>query len=230
MKDKMVDKISNARRKELEQPDPILESLQRWAHAATRYKKQVVLVLGGIVAVVAVFSATLYSIGRSEDKASEFLAQALSNYNATDPVKGYETIKDDVAEFISSYPNTAASAQARVRFAKIAFDAGKFEEAHGMYLEALDKFKTDKAIENLLFASLGRTSLALGKIDEAETWFRKIVKAKGSMLKGEALFNLGLILAERGDSEQSQTLLQEVVNDHGDSIYAPMAKARIQRL
>ncbi len=230
MNAKMVDKISNARRKELEQPDPILEALQRWANTVIQYKKQVAMVLGAIVAVVVVFSATLYSIGRSEDKASEFLTQVLSNYSDTDPVKGYETVKDDVAEFISSYPNTAASAQARVRFAKIAFDAGKFEEAHGMYLGALDKFKGDKAMESLLFSSLGRTSLALGKMDEAETWFRKIVTAKGSMLKGEALFNLGLILADRGDSEQSQELLQEVVKDHGDSIYAPMAKARIQRL
>lgn len=230
MNAKMVDKISNARRKELEQPDPILEALQRWANTVIRYKKQVAMVLGAIVAVVVVFSATLYSIGRSEDKASEFLTQVLSNYNDTDPVKGYETVKDDVAKFISSYPNTAASAQARVRFAKIAFDAGKFEEAHGMYLGALDKFKGDKAMESLLFSSLGRTSLALGKVDEAETWFRKIVTAKGPMRKGEALFNLGLILADRGDSEQSQELLQEVVKDHGDSIYAPMAKARIQRL
>ncbi|MDY0219560.1 MAG: tetratricopeptide repeat protein [Desulfobacterium sp.] len=226
----MVDKISNARKKELEQPDPFLETLQGWVNTVIRYKKQVAMVLGAIVAVVAVFSATLYSIGRSEDKASEFLARVLSNYNDTDPVKGYETVKDDVAEFISSYPNTAASAQARVRFAKIAFDAGKLEEAHGMYLGALDKFKGDKAMENLLFSSLGRTTLALGKMDEAETWFRKIVTAKGSMLKGEALFNLGLILADRGDSEQSQQLLQEVVRDHGDSIYAPMAEARIQRL
>lgn len=230
MNAKMVDKISNARRKELEQPDPILEALQRWSNTVIRYKKQVAMVLGAIVAVVVVFSATLYSIGRSEDKASEFLTQVLSNYNDTDPVKGYETVKDDVAKFISSYPNTAASAQARVRFAKIAFDAGKLEEAHGMYLGALDKFKGDKAMESLLFSSLGRTSLALGKVDEAETWFRKIVTAKGPMRKGEALFNLGLILADRGDSEQSQELLQEVVKDHGDSIYAPMAKARIQRL
>lgn len=226
----MVDKISNARKKELEQPDPILETLQGWANSVIRYKKQMVMVIGGIVAVVAVFSATLYSIGRSEDKASEFLAQVLSNYNDTDPVKGYDAVKDDVAEFIASYPNTAASAQARVRFAKIAFDAGKFEEAHGMYLGALDKFKSDKAMENLLFASLGRTSLALEKVDEAETWFRKIVKAEGSLLKGEALFNLGLILADRGDSEESQQLLQKVVKDHGDSIFAPMAEARIQRL
>ena len=71
MNAKMVDKISNARRKELEQPDPILEALQRWANTVIQYKKQVAMVLGAIVAVVVVFSATLYSIGRSEDKASE---------------------------------------------------------------------------------------------------------------------------------------------------------------
>ncbi len=226
----MVDKISNARKRELEQPDPFLEALQKYANAATRYKKQIALVIGAVVAAAAVFSGTLYSIHRSEEKASEFLAQVLSRYSGADPVKGYETVKADVAEFISSYPNTAASAQARVRFAKIAFDAGKFEEAHGMYFAALDDFKSDPAMENLLFGSLGRTCLALGKTDEAETYFRKIIKTKTALLKGEALFNLGMLLADRGDTDESRQLFQQIVQEHGDSMYAPMAKARIHQL
>lgn len=226
----MVDKISNARKKELGQPDPFLEALQKWANAATRYKKQIALVAGAIVAVAVIFSGTLYSIHRSEDKASEFLTQVLSRYSDADPVKGYETVKTDVAEFISSYPNTAAAAQAKVRFAKIAFDAEKFEEAHDMYLAALDDFKADQAMENLLFGSLGRTCLALGKKDEAETYFRKIIKTKTALLKGEALFNLGLLLADRGDTAESRQLFEEIVNEHGDSMYAPMAKAKIHQL
>ncbi|ACN14207.1 hypothetical protein HRM2_10950 [Desulforapulum autotrophicum HRM2] len=226
----MVDKISNARKKELGQPDPFLEALQKWANATTRYKKQIALGIGAIVAIAAIFSGTLYSIHRSEDKASEFLAQVLSRYSDTDPVKGYEAVKADVAEFISSYPNTAASSQARVRFAKIAFDAGKFEEAHDMYLGALNEFKADPAMENLLFGSLGRTCLFLGKKAEAETYFRKIIKTKTTLLKGEALFNLGLLLADRGDTAESQQLFQKIVNEHGDSMYAPMAKARIHQL
>ena len=226
----MVDKISNARKRELEQPDPFLEALQKWANAATRYKKQIAIVAVAIVAVAAIFSGTLYSIHRSEAKASEFLAQVLSRYSDADPVKGYETVKADVAEFISSYPNTAASAQARVQFAKIAFDAGKFQEAHGMYLDALKEFKADPAMENLLLCSLGRTCLALGKTDEAETYFRKIIKTKTTLLKGEALFNLGLLLADRGKSDESQQMFEEIVKAHGDTMYAPIARARVHRL
>lgn len=223
----MVDRISNARKKELEQPDPFLEALQKWVNVSTQYKKQVALVIGGVVAAIAIFSGTIYSIKRSEDKASEFLARAISKYSDADPVKGYETIKDDIAEFLSSYPNTAASAQARVRFASIAFKAGKFEQAHTMYLAALDDFKADHPMENLLLASLGHTCLALGKKDEAETCFRKIVKSETALLKAEALFNLGLLLADRGDSKESQDLFQEIVKDHGNSMYGAMAKANI---
>ena len=108
----MVDKISNARKKELEQPDPFLEALQGYANAYTKYRKQILMGVCAVVAVVVVFSGTVYSIKRSEEKASGFLAQTLSLYSDVDPVKGYETVKDDVAEFLESYPNTAAATQA----------------------------------------------------------------------------------------------------------------------
>ncbi len=224
----MVDKISNVRKRELEQPDPFLETLQGWATASKKFRKQIVWAVCAVVAVVTIFSGTVYSIKRSEEKASGFLAQTLSRYSDVDPVKGYETVKDDVAEFLESYPNTAAATQARVRFAEIAFKASKFEEAHTMYLAALDDFKGDAAMENLLLASLGRTCQALERHDEAETWFRKISEGKSPLLKGEALFNLGVLLADKGDTAASQKLFKTLVSDHGESFYKPMVEARIK--
>ena len=223
----MVDKISNARKKELEQPDPFLEALQGYANVYTKYRKQIAMGVCAVVAVVVVFSGTVYSIKRSEEKASGFLAQTLSMYSDVDPVKGYETVKDDVAEFLESYPNTAAATQARVRFAEISFKASKFEEAHKMYLAALDDFKGDQVMENLLLASLGRTCQAMERHDEAETWFRKIADGKSSLLKGEALFNLGVLLADKGDTAESQKLFKTLVSDHGESFYKPMVEDRI---
>ncbi|MCP4114646.1 MAG: tetratricopeptide repeat protein [Desulfobacteraceae bacterium] len=223
----MVDKISNARKKELEQPDPFLEALQEYANASKKYRKQIIWVLCAVVAVVSVFSGTIYSIKRSEEKASGFLAQTLSRYSDADPVKGYETVKDDVGEFLESYPNTAAATQARVRFAEIAFKASKYEEAHKMYLAALDDFKKDASMGNLLMAALGRTCQALERHDEAEKWFRKISGGKSPLLKGEALFNLGVLLADKGDTAESRKLFETLVSDHEGSFYKPMVEARL---
>lgn len=225
----MVDRISNARKKELDQPDPFLEKLQTGADISTRYRKQIIWILVAGLVVVSIFAGTIYSINRSEEKASEFLAHILSKYSDVDPVKGYEAVKDDVIKFIASYPNTTASTQAGVRFAEIAFKASKFEEAHERYLVALDDFKKDPLMGNLLLAAMGRTCLAMDKKEEAATYFRKISDSKSSLLKGEALFNMGVLLADKGDIAASQKMFQEIVTSHGESIYKPMAVALLNK-
>ncbi len=223
----MVDKISIARKKELEQPDPFLEMLHRGMAYATRYKKRLTLLACLVLAVILIVSGTLYSIQSSEKKASMLLTEALGAYKGQDPAARYGAVKDDFVGILNDYPNTAAGRLARVRFAAICFKASQFDQAYELYLTALDDFKGDAAMENLFLAALGHICQAREKPEEARNYFKKIADGSSPLLKDEALFNLGMILADEGNKEESLKLFQLIVSDYSDSLYRPMAEERV---
>jgi len=223
----MVDKVSRARKKELEQPDPFMESMQAVGAYCAKHKKQVIWISSIVVAVILVLSGVIYSIRSAEKNASTLLAETLSRYTDTDPVKGYDAVKEDFKKILDKYSNTAAGRLARIDFAAISYNASKFNTAHALYLHALGDFKDDPAMENLLLVSLGHTCQAEKKYDEAEKYFSTIVQGTLPFLKAEALFNLGLIKAAKGDKKGSLKMFKQIVAEYADSMYKPLAENRI---
>ncbi len=223
----MVDKISRARKKELEQPDPFMESMQSGIDFCVKHKKQVTWIVSLILIVVIVLFGTIYSIKSSEDKASTLLAETLNVYNNKGPAKGYDAVKGSFSKILEKYSNTDAGRLARVDFAAISYKAADFNKAHSLYLEALDDFKDDSAVRNLLLASLGHTCQAEKKYDEADKYFKEITNGSSPLLKAEALFNIGMINVTNGHEKESIKMFKEIVSEHSDSLYEPLAENRI---
>ncbi|MEA1968432.1 MAG: tetratricopeptide repeat protein [Thermodesulfobacteriota bacterium] len=223
----MVDKISHARKKELEQPDPFLESIHNGINKAVKYKKQLIWISCAVVAVIVIFTGTVYSIRTAGNNASALLTDALERYSDKDPVKGYDAVKDDFKTIMDEYSNTAAGRVAMIRFAEICYKASKLDQAYEMYQTALDEFSSDPVMNNLLLASLGHTCQAQKRYKEALKYFKKIVKGKSSFLKDEALFNMGILFAHTGDEKESEKVFKQIVSDHGASLYLPMAENRL---
>lgn len=224
----MVDKISIARKKELQQPDPILEGLQKGVDYVKANQKLLILVGCAILAVVIVVSGTVYSIRSSEQSASEMLAGTVNAYSGDDPVEAYKAVKDQFESILNEYPNTSAGDIARVRFADICYRAGEFDQAYGLYKAALADLKgKETGMGNLLLGALGHTCEELGKNEEAIGYFKQITQGQSALLKDEALFNLGLLYAASGDAEKSREQFQAIVSDHAGSLYVPMAEKRI---
>jgi hypothetical protein len=221
-------KVSNERRKELEQMDPFQENLIKAIAFAKAYKKQLGLVIGALVLIVAVVSAILYSFERAENTASALLSQALQSYaDANDSQKGYERVKDDFEVLFKDYTNTAAGRQARLEYAKICFDVSKFDQSEAYYKEALGLFSHEALMENFILVSLGHVSLA--KKDEAAAvqYFEQVKNSKTPLLKDEALFALGLIAEASGRPAESRAAFEKIVSDFETSLYYPVAKSKI---
>jgi len=224
----MVDKISRARRRELEQPDPFIEAMNKAVERAVQYKKQIIWVSCAVLAVVVIFSGTIYSIKSAGIRASELLDNAVETYTrAEDPVQGYADVKDDFKTILDEYANTASGRLAMVRFAEIAYRASEFKTALDLYQSALGEFKHDPVMRNLLLNSLGRTCQALNAYDRAAGYFQKIVQGDNDFLKDEALFNLGMSLSASGKDKESQACFQKIVSNHKDSLYLPLAESRL---
>ena len=225
----MVDKISRARKKELEQPDPFMETMQAGIDFCAKHKKQVIWALSTVLIIIVIIAGTIYSIRSSERHASALLAETLKIYNTKDAVKGYDAVQSNFNKIIEKYSNTAAGRLAGVDFAAIAYKAGKFKQAHALYLTALDNFSDDHpAIRNLLLDALGHTCQAEKKYDEAKKYFNRITESNLPFLKAEALFNLGMIDCASGHKKDGMKLFKEIVSQYGDSIYKQLAQNKIE--
>jgi len=223
----MSENISNARKKELEQPDPFIEALYRGVALAREYQKQLVWAACAVVAVIIIISGTFYSINASDGKASILLAQALERYSNTTPAEGYDAVQEDLNRLMEEYPNTSAGKMGRVRFAEICYDAGKFDRALILYQGVLADFSDDPIMENLIQVALGHTCQMLEKDDRAIAMFKAVAQGKSAFLKDEALFNLGLLAEKAGTDEQGSVYFNKILSDHAQSIYATIAKSRV---
>ena len=222
----MADKISNARKKELEQPDPFLESLYNGMAFVRAYQKQLIWALCIVVAVVGGVAGTVYTIRSSETRAAALLAQCLERYDAADPQAGYDAVQADMASLMEVYPNTHAGKMGRVRFAEMAYDAGKFDQALDLYKAALETFDNDPLMGNLIQVVLGHTCLMLDKTDQARDFFKAVAEGNTDFLKDEALFNLALLAEKAGDSNLVTSYYTRIVSEHPQSIYSAIARAQ----
>ncbi len=131
--------VSNERRKELEQIDPFQENLLKTLAYVKDNQKQFLLILGGILLVIVIFSGIMFSFKNSERIASDLVATAVISYEkASDPVKGFQAVTADFEAVFSEYSNTSAGRMGKVKFAKICFDAGEYDRAFELYKEALE--------------------------------------------------------------------------------------------
>lgn len=227
----MVDKISRERKKELEQLDPFQENLLKVMAHVKEFKKQLILIGCAIVLVVLVFSGIMYSFQRAENTAGVLVTEALAKYaKANDPEKGYLETEADFKVILSEYANTNAGRLAKVKFAKICYDASKFDQSYEFYKESLQTFQKDELIKNFLFASIGHVCIARKEFGEAKGYFLKIEEGKTGLLKDEAKFSLAMLDEISGNAGESKKMYEKIVTEHENSMYMPIAKGKIQEM
>ncbi len=216
-------KISNQRKKELEQPDPFLESLYKGVEAAKQYKKQLILASGVLFAIICIVSGTMYMIRSSEVKASEMLAKAMERYGALEPAEGYVAAKPQLDALLEAYPNTASGRLAIIRLGEICYAAEKYDEAYALYTAALDEYKKDPVVRELLLFSLGHTCQALQKNEEAIRHFSALANNEEAFMKRDAQFQLGMIALNHGDRAKGLAWMEKLTTQEGASLYKTMA-------
>lgn len=225
----MSDKVSNVRRKELEQPDPFLESMYRALETAKRLKKQLIVGGGIIFAIICIVSVTVYTISSAETKASLMLTDAINAYDNQKPIEGYDAVKDQFTTLLNEYSNTSSGRVGMIKFADICYAAGKYDIAYNHYMSALDDFKEDPVMKNIVLSSLGHTCQALKKDKEAEKYFKTITESNSKLLQEDALFNLGMVAIANGENQKGLDLLNKLSSGYQNSIYKSMADEIIAR-
>lgn len=224
-------KISLARKKELNQPDEFITlSAQALEYVKTN-RKRIINYTCIVLALILGYSLYLYYVKTTEDKALFHLTQDMEWYEkatqANADAVSLEEIRKKSDVFFDSYSGTAASMLARAHYASLFFDKGDYAEAAKRYTELLGSARKDESMINLTLCALGQAQEALNKQDEAVRNYETIIQSSCPVKKDEALFHLGTIYENKGDSEKSKRSYTRIVNDFPDSMYKDIAQDKI---
>jgi tetratricopeptide (TPR) repeat protein len=227
-------KKKKTRKQLLKEPDEFITLTGKAIRFVTEYQKQISYTLCALVAVALIFFGYRFFAQRAETKAFALLGQTQSKYETliktSSETEAYSQVSDAFQSIIKKYVGNAGGKLARLIYANISYDARQYEKAIALYKQSLSDFKEDKFVYNMILSNLGHAYQRVGDEQNAAAYFEKAASATDSPVREEALFNLGLMYAKLGEAAKSQKTLQEILDNHPDSIYFDMVEEELSTL
>ena len=222
------------RKQLLKEPDEFITFTGKAITFVTRYQKQISFMLCAIVAIALIFFGYRFFAQRAETKAFTRLGQTQSKYETlkktSSETAAYRQVSEAFQSIIKKYGGNAGGKLARVIYANISFDAQQYEKAIALYKQSLNDFKDDKLVYNMILSNLGHAYQRVEDEQNAAAYFEKAASATNSPIREDALFNLGLMYEKLGEATKSQKTLEEILNNHPDSIYFDVVEEELNTL
>ena len=222
------------RKQLLKEPDEFITFTGKAITFITGHQKQISYMLCAIVAIVIIFFGYRFFAQRTETKAFTRLGQTQSKYDTlkktSSETAAYSQVSEAFQSIIKKYGGNAGGKLARVIYANISFDAQQYEKAIALYKQSLKDFKDDKLVYNMILSNLGHAYQRVEDEQNAAVYFEKAASATDSPIREDALFNLGLMYEKLGEATKSQKTLQEILNNHPDSIYFDVVEEELNTL
>ncbi len=210
--------------------DPIQKYLKKVVTLALTYQKQLIVSGAALCCLVLVIAGVFYFLNRAENNASARLLEINQQAGLIDSDAGpgaYDGIKEKFASLVEDYSYTDTGKVALMQYASLCLESGDPDKALSVYETAWKKLKSNDEFNFLILNGMAHAHAAKGENEQAVSYFQKVVDNKSTVIDDMALFNLGLLHEELGDSEKSRQAFEKIVSDHADSIYADAARARI---
>ncbi len=220
-----------SRKELLKKPDEFITLTGKAIGFARDYQNHIFYAVCAIIVVGLIFWGYRYFAQRAEVKAFSMLQQTQSEYQtlkaASSAPEAYSKVAEAFQGIIKKYGGNAGGKLARVIFANISYDAGQYDKAIALYKQSLEDFKDDKAVYNLILNSLGYAYQKMDDTQNAVMYFERAATAKDSIVREEALFNLGWVYQKLGEAAKSQQTLQTILDDYPNSIYFDMVQEEL---
>lgn len=216
----------------------------------SRGREILAAVLGVIVLAVAV-GGFLWWRGRSEDRASALLAEAMTVLESpvtpsappaegqttppTPPAGSYRTERarleaalPQLTAVYTQYPSTRSAVAARYHAANAMAALGRGSEAERLYQEVAE--------ENGIYASMARLGFAnhlasAGQHDRAITIYKELSTEPGANVPVDGvLMQLGRTYERAGRRTEAQQTFSRIVQEFPDSLYAADARRQLETL
>lgn len=227
----MAKKLKKTRKELLKEPDEFITISSKLIGFAVDHQKQLTVAVGIIVALALIFSGYRFFSIRAESKASALLDQSIANYekfkNDKQPMEAYDRVSADFQLILDKYGSKKSGKIARLTYANICYKAGKYEQAIALYNQSLIDFEKHPTIHNQVVGSLGYAYEQQQDYEKAVTYFEKLSSSPETIMRGEALYNLGWLYDKLGQAEKSKAAYNKILSDHQDFLYIDLVKEKM---
>ena len=227
----MAKKRKKTRKELLKEPDEFMTQSGKLIGFAVDHKNQLTYALGIVVALALIISGYRFFSIRSENKASVLLDQSIAKYEQVrddeKPDETYERVSADFQLILDKYGSKLSGKIARLTYANICYQTGKYDQAIDLYKRSLQDFEKQPAIHNQVTSSLGYAYKQKQDYASAVVYFEQLSSAPESIIKGEALYHLGWLYDKLGESEKSKDAYNKILSDHQDFMYIDLVKEKM---
>jgi len=227
----MAKKRKKTRKELLREPDEFMTFSGKLIGFAVDHKNQLIYALGIIVALALIISGYRFFSIRSENNASALLDKSLSKYNSIkaekQPDEVYGEVSADFQFILDKYNGKESAKLARLIYANICYNAGKYKQAIELYKKALTEFTKNPMIRFQILSNIGYSYEQEKDFSTAAGYFEKISSAPEPIMRDEALYHLGRLYDKLGENEKSREAFNKILTDHQDFIYIDLVKERI---
>ena len=227
----MAKKRKKTRKELLREPDEFMTISGKLIGFAIDHKNQLIYALGIIVALALIISGYRFFSIRAENNASALLDKSLSKYNSIkaekQPDEVYGEVSADFQFILDKYKGKESAKLARLIYANICYNAGKYKQAIELYKTALTEFAKYPMIHHQILSNLGYAYEQEEDYSTAAGYFEKISSAPEPIMRDEALYHLGRLYDKLGENEKSREAYNKILTDHQDFIYFDLVKERM---
>ena len=157
--------------------------------------------------------------------------KSLTKYNSLkadkQPDEVYGEVSADFQFILDKYKGKESAKLARIIYANICYNAGKYKQAIELFKTALTDFAKYPMIHQQILSNLGYAYEQEKDYSTAVGYFEKISTAPEPIMRDEALFHLGRLYDKLGENEKSREAYNKILTDHQDFIYIDLVKERM---
>ena len=227
----MAKKRKKTRKELLKEPDEFITFSGKLIQFATEHRTQLTYALGIVLSLAVIIAGIRFVSIRSENNASVLLDKGLSEYNSIKDVEKpddvYRAVSEDFQLVLQRYGGKKSGKLARLIYANICYEAGKYKEAIDLYITSLKNFETHPAIYNQVLSSLGYAYEQAKDYSSAVKYFEKLSLDPETTMRDEALYHLGRLYKELGDNAKSKEAYTKLISEHQDFIYIDLVKEQM---
>lgn len=215
------------RKQLLKEPDEFFTTTGRLINWVKAHPRPVAYGVCAFLVLILAAAGYRYFDERRSRTASDLLSRTLTSYQQElakgDTKKAFETVEPDFKRLVSEYGGQPAGRLGQIYYAHFSAAAQQPDTAIGLYQQALSRFKNDPSLTNVILQSLAMAYELKGDAPAAIEHYRKVAQSPNGLHKADALFQLGRLYRQTGDTEKSREVLEQLNKDFPDSIYAEPA-------
>lgn len=236
----MASKVKKSRKELLQEPDEFMVLSGRLVKFLRTYQQQVLYAVLGILLILGAIAVAGYVSSRNEDKASRMWAEVKTTYQSVlqNQAAGAGTasaeaalaaVDADFKQLIDKYGSKPSGRLARLNYAQLCLAAGKPDAALPHFKACFTALGDDPAWRPVVLSGLGHALAETGQAAEAAQRFEEILAGDGNVFKAEALFQLGWLYDQTGESQKSRGAYERLVADFPDSTYAELVRDQVEQ-